>query len=469
MGKISKALDKYASERKSYAPQPLPVASPLTHDDIIVLVAYDEKTGHLLKADPATGNVDERRIEELRVGGTVLRLLENQLIYPGGKLTARGIEEARRLAGVAELNAIARGIEEARRLAAVAAAIPRRPAAPDADRDRLLRETEYSLDRAIPSEPEPEPKGGPAPAPTAPVEPEEEFIEVYAAAPSPQTVELPPPAAPRPLKVLPEPKPAAPPAPPPQPLQPKAASKISHGHGQPPVWDEAAIDHNLVALTDPHSPEAEQFKILRTNILFPLVGSPPRSILVTSSGPGEGKTFTAANLAISIALNINRYVLLIDGDLRRPQLNVRFGFGAVPGLSNYLAEGTPLPSLLLRTRVDKLILLPSGPPPANPSELISSERMSSLLAEVTNRYPDRIIVIDAPPPALAAETGVLARQVDGILVVVRYGSTRRDDLADLVARVGEKKILGSIVNYIENPASRYYGYKYAGYGKRKDR
>jgi capsular exopolysaccharide synthesis family protein len=269
---------------------------------------------------------------------------------------------------------------------------------------------------------------------------------------------------------VPEPKPvAAPPAAPLQPLQPKAASKVSHGHGQPPAWDEAAIDHNLVALTDPHSPEAEQFKILRTNILFPLVGSPPRSILVTSAGPGEGKTFTAANLAISIALNINRHVLLIDADMRRPKLHARFGFGSVPGLSDYLAKGRLLPSLLLKTKVDKLTLLAAGPPPDNPAELIGAERMSSLLAEVTNRYPDRIVVIDAPPPALAAETSVLARQVDGILVVVRYGSTRRNDLADLVAQVGEKKILGSIVNYIENPTSRYYGYKYAGYGRRKGR
>ena len=445
MGKISKALDKYASERKSSATQPLPAGSPLTHDDIIALVAYDEMTGHLLKADPATGNVDERRIEELRAGGTVLRLLENQLIYPGGKLSARGIEEARRLA-------------------AVAAAIPHRPAAPDDARDRLLRETEG---RAIPSEPEPEPKGGPAPAPAAPVEAEEKFVEAYAAAPSSKTVESSPPVAPRPLKVVPESKPAA--AVPPHPLQPKGASKISHGHEEVPVWNEAAIDHNLVALTDSHSPEAEQFKILRTNILFPLVGSPPRSILVTSPGPDEGKTFTAANLAISIALNVNRHVLLIDADMRRPQLHRRFGFGSVPGLSDYLAEGRLLPSLLLKTKVDKLTLLAAGRPPDNPAELIGAERMSSLLAEVANRYPDRIVVIDAPPPALAAETGVLARQVDGILVVVRYGSTRIEDLADLVARVGEKKILGSIVNYIENPASRYYGYKYAGYGRRKSR
>jgi capsular exopolysaccharide synthesis family protein len=157
--------------------------------------------------------------------------------------------------------------------------------------------------------------------------------------------------------------------------------------------------------------------------------------------------------------------MLIDSDLRWPQMHTRFGFPPVPGLSNYLAEGRPLSSLLLHTKVEKLTLLPAGPPPNNPSELISSERMANLLTEVTARYPDRLIVIDAPPPAMAAETGVLARQVDGILVVVRYGSTRREALADLIQRVGEKKILGSIVNRVETADSRYYGYKYAGYGK----
>jgi exopolysaccharide/PEP-CTERM locus tyrosine autokinase len=230
-------------------------------------------------------------------------------------------------------------------------------------------------------------------------------------------------------------------------------------------WDESAIDRNLVALNDPHSFEAEQFKILRTNILFPLAGKPPRSILLTSTAPEEGKTFAAANLAISIALNINRYVLLIDADLRWPRMHSRFGFPSSPGLSNYLAEGRPLSSLLLHTKVEKLTLLPAGPPPNNPSELISSERMANLLTEVTARYPDRLIVIDTPPPAMAAETAVLARQVDGIIVVVRYGSTRREALSDLINQLGEKKILGSIVNRVETAHSRYYGYKYAGYGK----
>jgi Mrp family chromosome partitioning ATPase len=93
--------------------------------------------------------------------------------------------------------------------------------------------------------------------------------------------------------------------------------------------------------------------------------------------------------------------------------------------------------------------------------------MANLLNEVSTRYPDRLIVIDAPPPAMAAETGVLARAVDGIIVVVRYGSTRREALTDLIARMGDKKILGSIVNRVETADTRYYGYKYAGYGKSK--
>lgn len=431
MGKISKALDKYDSERKSFEPQPAPTASLLTHDDIITLVGYDDKTGHLLKTDPITGQVDERRIEELRAGGTILRLLENQLIYPGGKLTARGIEEAHRLA-------------------AVAGAIPRRPSGLDAGRDRLVQAAEVSVEKAILPKPEPEPKVGPSPGLTASLESEGDFSKACDTSQNLQTVEFPHPAPTRPLKVAPE---------------PKALPKIFRSEGQPPTWDETAIDPKLVVLTEPQSHEAEQFKILRTNILFPLAGNPPRSILVTSTAPMEGKTFAAANLAISIALNINRHVLLIDADMRRPQLHQRFGFGHVPGLSNYLSQGRLLPTLLLKTKVDKLTLLPAGPPPDNPAELIGAERMSSLLAEVTNRYPDRIVVIDAPPPAMAAETAVLARQVDGILVVVRFGSTRQGDIADLVARLGSKKILGSIVNYIETASSRYYGYKYAGYGR----
>lgn len=447
MGKISKALDKYASERKLDL-QTSGLSGPaLNYEDIQALVSHDENTGHLLKCNPETGQVDEKQIDELRARGTILRLLENQLIYPGGKLTAKGFEEARRMASVA-------------------AAIPSRTPASDAEREKLLQGTQISTRKSIPSlkEQEPNPETNAAASRTSAdlekiiIQPSKAPFSSQNSGPTLSVFPLPRKGVPDTDTLSVAGKHAMPP-------QPWPVVDISADYGRPSAWDEAAIDHSLVTLMDPHSPEAEQFKILRTNILFPLAGSAPRSILVTSAAPGEGKTFSAANLAISIALNINRHVLLIDADMRKPQLHKRFGFGTVPGLSEYLSEGRPLPSLLLKTKVDKLTLLPSGPPPDNPSELIGAERMSSLIAEVSNRYPDRIVLIDAPPPALAAETGVLARQVDGILVVVRYGKTRRDDLADLVARLGEKKILGSVVNFIETAATRYYGYKYGGYGR----
>ena len=441
MGKISRALDKYTSERKAAPAVTVPAASPLTHADILALVGYDRKSGHLLPSDHQTGLVDQKRIEELRAGGTILRLLENELIYPGGKLTARGVEEARRLD-------------------AIAAAIPRRPEVQPAERELLATAQKRAAEQALPAQAPAEARREPEPANLPAFDAEDDLIEAYSTPPHATRAEPEPAVQPAPLQAVPETPPAA--AVPPAPPAETAAQREAARPAAAPMWDEAAIDPNLVTMTAPQSPEAEQFKILRTNILFPLAGSPPRSILVTSSAPGEGKTFSAANLAVSIALNINRHVLLIDADLRQPALHKRFGFGPVPGLSTYLAEGIPLPGLLLKTKVEKLTLLPAGPPPDNPAELIGAERMSSLLAEVTNRYPDRIVVIDTPPPALAAETSVLARQVDGILLVVRYGKTRRDELADTVAQLGEKKILGSIVNCIETAASRYYGYKYGG-------
>jgi capsular exopolysaccharide synthesis family protein len=170
-------------------------------------------------------------------------------------------------------------------------------------------------------------------------------------------------------------------------------------------------------------------------------------------------------------MNINKHVLLIDCDLRKPDLHHVFGFGDVPGLSDHLAERRSLDSLLLKTTVEKLTLLPGGPIPPNPSELASSERMSAMLEEVKHRYQDRLIVIDSPPPGLAAETSFLARQVDGILLVVKYGKTPKEDVEDLMVTVGSDKILGVVINYLDMPMSRRYGYgkygKYGRYGSKK--
>ncbi len=222
------------------------------------------------------------------------------------------------------------------------------------------------------------------------------------------------------------------------------------------------IDGKLITLLKPHSYESEQFKMLRTKLLFPNSGNPPRSIMVTSAALEEGKSFVSANLAISIAQTTDRYVLLMDCDLRTPCVHSLFGFNEMPpGLSEYLSGEVALSSLLLKTKVNGLTILPGGAPPHNPSELLSSEKMTELLGEVKDKYSDRYIVIDSPPPLIMAGTTVIARQVEGIVVVVKYGSTPMDLLTELIDTVEKEKILGIIIN-----ESTYYGHGRRGkYGK----
>ncbi|MDY0221013.1 MAG: polysaccharide biosynthesis tyrosine autokinase [Desulfobacterium sp.] len=223
------------------------------------------------------------------------------------------------------------------------------------------------------------------------------------------------------------------------------------------VPSQQNLDKSLITHLKPHSVEAEQFRILKTAILFPQTGIPPRTIMVTSTVPGEGKSFVASNIAISIAQSIDEYVLLMDCDLRRPSQHSRFGFSNVFGLSDHLAHRgeKSLGSIILKTAVDKLSLLPAGKPPANPSELISSEEMRFLLQEVKDRYHDRYIIIDSPPPYLTAEANALARQVDGIVIVVKKGKTKRSHMRDLIDTYGKDKILGVVKNFSEQK----HGYK----------
>ncbi|MFO7557425.1 MAG: polysaccharide biosynthesis tyrosine autokinase [Desulfobacterales bacterium] len=225
-------------------------------------------------------------------------------------------------------------------------------------------------------------------------------------------------------------------------------------------------DKTLISLLDPQSFEAEQFKILRTNILFPSSGKPPRVIMVSSAVPGEGKSFVASNLAISIAQNIDEHVLLIDCDLRVPSIHERFGFEEVRGLSDYLAGRESVSSLLLKTRLEKLSILPGGKPPGNPSELLTSDKMTKLIDEVRSRYSDRYVIIDSAPPQLTAESAAIARLVDGVILVINYGKTKREIIADLVEKLGKEKILGIVLNRFDLLSSTYYGYgKYSKYGK----
>ena len=222
---------------------------------------------------------------------------------------------------------------------------------------------------------------------------------------------------------------------------------------------------NLVSIVNPSCAEAELFKVLRGKILFPTTGKPPQSIIVTSAAPGDGKSFIASNLSATLALSIENHVLLVDCDIRRPTIHRLFGFGKVKGLSEHLSYGNKLTSLLLETGIDKLTILPSGKPPANPSELLSSDKMAALIEDLKKRYDNRFLIIDSPPPTLAPETVAMAKHVDGILVVIKYGSTPVHLVEELIENLGREKIIGAVINRFDSRIStKYYGYtKYLKY------
>lgn len=223
-----------------------------------------------------------------------------------------------------------------------------------------------------------------------------------------------------------------------------------------------AIDPKLVVYSVPESLDAENFKLLRSQILFPQNGERKRIIMITSSFPGEGKTFVAANLAASIAMGINEYVLLIDCDFRRPNLHKMLGYSNSEGLHEYLESKKDLHELIINTRIDKLSLLSSGRPTRKPAELLGSIEMREFLEEVKDRYQDRYIVIDAPPFQVTSEAGVLSHYVDGVVFVVKSGNTPKELIKKSVEKIGKKKIIGVVFNGFNQKQSRYGKY-YKGY------
>ena len=186
--------------------------------------------------------------------------------------------------------------------------------------------------------------------------------------------------------------------------------------------------------------------------------------MVTSAMPGDGKTFVAANLAASIAMGIDEYVLLVDCDLRRPDLHRMLGLSNAEGLREYLSGKKDLRDLLVRTSIDKLSLLPAGSPPHNPSELLASAGMKSFLEEIRNRYEDRFIIIDTAPSQVLTEANILANFVDGIIFVVMDQITPREAVQKAIENLGKKKVLGVVYN---GHSQRYksYGKYYKEYYK----
>jgi protein-tyrosine kinase len=199
--------------------------------------------------------------------------------------------------------------------------------------------------------------------------------------------------------------------------------------------------------------KTDQIKTLRTQVLNHLNEVGGNSILITSANPYEGKTFTAINLGVSIAQELDRTVLLVDADLRKHNRQHKdfaadfFGSDMTEGLSNYLMGQTEIPDLLVNPGIDRLVLLPAGRPLPNSAELLGSPRMVRLVNDIKNRYTDdRIIIYDCASLLSCADAMVLTRYVDGILLVVEEERTTADDLKKTMELLKDRPVFGTLMN-----------------------
>jgi capsular exopolysaccharide synthesis family protein len=224
---------------------------------------------------------------------------------------------------------------------------------------------------------------------------------------------------------------------------------------------ESGSPRQLIAWMRVKSPESEAYRTLRTNIQFSSVDNPIRSLLVTSSSPGEGKSTTTANLAVVLAQTGQR-VIVVDTDLRRPVLHKVFGIPNNVGLTTALLAGENLSpeDYLQSTEIDTLSVLTSGPIPPNPSELLGSHRMQHLI-EVLAQAAD-IVLFDSPPVLAVTDAVVLGRQVDGVLLVADAGNTREHALAQAAAELQKTgtNVLGVALNRLDTRRGGYYYYYY---------
>lgn len=221
--------------------------------------------------------------------------------------------------------------------------------------------------------------------------------------------------------------------------------------------DVSGIDPHIVSYTAPQCTIAEQYRMLRTNLLALNSGPPIRALVVTSAIKREGKTITVLNLATVMATGSEKKVLVIDCDLRRPKMHELLGTPSRPGLSELLRGKADPEAVFQKTKVPNLSLLPSGKLPANPSELIGSSKMSRLLEQLKEKFD--YVISDTPPVMAVTDAGVLGAIADGVILVVKAECTKRDIVlrAQTLLKGANAKLVGCVLTNIRE-FSPYYIY-----------
>lgn len=202
--------------------------------------------------------------------------------------------------------------------------------------------------------------------------------------------------------------------------------------------------HRVVAVEE--GPLADPYKILRTQVLHRLRENRWNVLGVTSAGKQEGKTTVAINLGISLAMEGNQTVLLVDADLRAPRVHSAFGLQNGRGLVDYLLDGIPVENLLVNPDIRQFVLLPGGRRVTSSTELLTSPRMLALTKELKHRYPTRLVLFDLPPLLDAADALAFSPHVDAMLLVIDAWRTQAEDLGRAVQLLQGTPILGTVLN-----------------------
>jgi non-specific protein-tyrosine kinase len=209
----------------------------------------------------------------------------------------------------------------------------------------------------------------------------------------------------------------------------------------------------LSAVAD--GPESDAYKILRTQLLQRTRETGGNTVMVTSALPGEGKTVTAINLAVTLAKEFSQTALLVDCDLKRQSIHHYLGINSPKGLNNYLLDDCPIKDVLVWPGIEKLSLISGGKTIQDSSELLGSQRMKDLVLEMKTRYPERYVFFDTPPILSGADALAFSSWVDHILVVVQAGVTSIKDVKRALALLPREKVLGLVLNQDQSRFESY--------------
>ena len=257
---------------------------------------------------------------------------------------------------------------------------------------------------------------------------------------------------------------------------PQAAAAAQPAHASRGVYIDLAMleAKGMVTPDRPRSAIAEEYRVIKRPLLRNATDTSEARIenanliMITSAMPGEGKTFSAINLAVSMAMELDYPVLLVDADVSRPSVFRQLGRPPERGLMDVLAgDATDLGDVLLRTNIEKLSILPAGMPHARATELLASENMNRLLKQMATRYSDRIIIFDSPPLLVTTESRVLATHMGQVVVVVEAERTTHASIKQALATIESCPIKLMMLNKARRQShGSYYGYGYGyGYGE----